>query len=150
MSNYGFHWTPCRGGGDATVILAGAGLLACAFAVEWVASHAWEILAVTAACGALAVSAVVALMRWTDRRAAAFGAALAARRERTALTVTAAPQVTAPSVQVVEHRHYIYPVTAPDPASAIVRAAITGTPGVTTPQTRRRDYDQGTHHGRHG
>lgn len=131
MSNYGFHWTPCRGGGDATVILAGAGLLACAFAVEWVASHAWEILAVTAACGVLAVSAVVALMRWTDRRAAAFGAALAARRERPALTATVLPQVSQPErpaiPQVVNFNFY-----GTSPMAARAFQAIPGPSGDTT------------------
>lgn len=96
MNGHGFHWTACRGGGDVKVILAGGGVFAAAIAIEWVTSHAWEILAVTTACGALAVAAVVALMRWTDRRAAAFGAALAARREQPALTATVLPQVSQP------------------------------------------------------
>lgn len=94
--SWGYHWTPCRGGGDAKVILAGGGLLACAFAIEWVASHAWEILAVTAACGALAVSAVVALMRWGDRREARHMAErpfLVSRPAPATLTATVLPQV---------------------------------------------------------
>jgi hypothetical protein len=39
-----------------------------------VAEHRIEVAAVSAACGALSVAAVVALMRWQDRRQAAFAA----------------------------------------------------------------------------
>jgi hypothetical protein len=40
----------------------------------WVAAHVIEVAVVSAACGALSVAAVVALMRWQDRRQAAFAA----------------------------------------------------------------------------
>lgn len=110
MSGYGYHWSPCPGSGDGKAIVAGGGLLAGLLAVEWVAAHAWEVLAVTAACVALAVTAVVALMRWTDRRSAAFGAALAARREHLALTATVIPQARQsaerPAIQNHVHFHF--------------------------------------------
>ncbi len=61
---------PGCGDGDGAAVVIGGGILAGIIAVEWVASHAWEVLAVTAACGALAVAAVAALIRWGDRREA--------------------------------------------------------------------------------
>jgi hypothetical protein len=36
--------------------------------VDWVVEHLVEVVAVSATCGVLAVAAVVALMRWADRR----------------------------------------------------------------------------------
>jgi hypothetical protein len=65
----GLHCPGC-GDGSGQPVLYGGGALAAVLAAEWVTAHAWEVLAVTAACGALAVAAVVALMRWGDRRAA--------------------------------------------------------------------------------
>lgn len=94
----GLHCPGC-GDGDAKVILAGAGLLTCAVAVEWLAANAVAILAVTAACGALAVAAVVALMRWGDRRERRHMAErpfLTSRDEPATLTATVIPQVTQP------------------------------------------------------
>lgn len=133
MSGYGFHWGPCRGGGDAKAILVGGALLACAFAVEWVASHAWEVLAVTAACGALAVAAVVALMRWGDRREARHMAErpfLVTRPAPATLTATVIPQVrqgAAPSA-IQNHIHFHF-----DPADRealrVIRTALPGMAG---------------------
>jgi len=126
MSGWGYHYGRCHGGGgDAKAVLAGGGLLAGVLAVEWVAAHAWEVLAVTALCGALAVSAVVALIRWTDRRAAAFAARLAARREAATLTAAVIPQVSQPGrpaiPQVVNFNFY-----GPDgrEAARVIRQAL--------------------------
>ncbi len=124
MTCAGIHCAGCGAG----VSIPPIGLAA-TLGLAWVAEHLIEVALVSAACGILSVAAVVALMRWTARREAAFAAALAARRERPTLTATATPQATAPTVQVVEHHHYVHAIPAPDPASAIVRAAITGTPG---------------------
>jgi hypothetical protein len=59
----GIHCAGCLGGAALPVVplleLCGA---------AWVAGHIIEVAAVSGACGALAVSAVVALMRWADRR----------------------------------------------------------------------------------
>jgi len=129
VSGYGYHWTPCRGG-DSKVIVAGGGLFAGVLAVEWLAAHAWEVLAVTALCGAAAVTAVVALMRWTDRRAAAFGARLAARRAGATLTATVIPQVSQherPAIpQVVNYNFYGADSTM---AARVIRQAIPDRPG---------------------
>ena len=64
-------------------------LLACPAALAWVAEHLVEVAAVSAACGALAVAAVVALMRWADRRdarRAALGPLMVTRAAATALS----------------------------------------------------------------
>lgn len=99
MNGWGYHLSPCRSGGDAKAILAGGGLLTGMLAVEWVAAHAVEVLAVTALCGAAAVAAVVALMRWGDRRERRHMAErpfLVSRGEPATLTATVMPQVTQP------------------------------------------------------
>jgi hypothetical protein len=106
MSCPGLHCAGCAGGGA----VAPVGTLAAAFGLAWVAEHLVEVIAVSATCGVLAVAAVVALMRWTDRREAGFAAALAERRERQALTATATPQVTRgttpPAIEYHVHHHY--------------------------------------------
>jgi len=67
MSCSGIHCAGC-GAGAAVPPVALAGLLGLA----WVAEHLVMVAAVSAACGVLSVAAVVALMRWQDRRQAAF------------------------------------------------------------------------------
>jgi hypothetical protein len=91
----GLHCPGCQGGGGKAVAVGG-GIVAVVLAVEWVAAHAWEVLAVTTVCGALAVAAVVALMRWADRRKARHAARApvhprpaAARRHRRRAAATA-------------------------------------------------------------
>ena len=69
MSCSGIHCAGC-GGGTAAPIAA----LAALEGFAWVAAHLIEVAAVSAACGVLSVAAVVALMRWQDRRQAAFAA----------------------------------------------------------------------------
>jgi hypothetical protein len=135
VSNYGYHWSRCSGDGDAKVILAGGGLLAGAIAVGWVASHAVAVLAVTAACGALAVAAVVALMRWGDRRERRHAAEhpfLVTRPVPAALTATVIPQVSrataAPALE--QHVHYHVHVGEGDREGArIIASALPGTSG---------------------
>lgn len=133
MSGYGYHWSKCQGGGDAKAILAGGGLLAGILAVEWVAAHAWEVLAVTAACGALAVAAVVALMRWGDRRERRHAIErpfLVTRPAPATLTATVIPQVTQPErpaiPQVVNFNFY---GTGSTMAARVIRQAIPDRPG---------------------
>jgi hypothetical protein len=41
-----------------------------AYGAAWIAEHLAEVAIVSATCGALAVAAVVALMRWSERRQA--------------------------------------------------------------------------------
>ena len=69
MSCSGIHCAGC--GGGAAVPLAA--LLALEGGA-WVAAHVIEVAVVSAACGVLAVAAVVRLMRWQDCRQAAFAA----------------------------------------------------------------------------
>jgi len=63
VSCSGLHCAGCGGGSAAPVL---------AFAVfcgaDWVVTHIVEVAITSAVCGALAVTAVVALMRWADRR----------------------------------------------------------------------------------
>jgi hypothetical protein len=47
----------------------------------WVAGHIIEVAIVSAVCGALAVAAVVGLMRWQDRRQAAIGPLMVTRAD---------------------------------------------------------------------
>lgn len=43
-------------------------VLGAIFGVGWILDHLVEVIATSAVCGALALAAVVALMRWADRR----------------------------------------------------------------------------------
>ena len=63
MSCPGLHCAGC-GAGAGVPPLA----LAAVFGLAWVAEHLVEVIAVSAACGVLAVAAVVVLMRWAGRR----------------------------------------------------------------------------------
>jgi hypothetical protein len=69
MSCSGLHCAGCGGGAGVPVIA----LLALEGGA-WVAAHVIEVAAVSAACAVLAVAVVVRLMRWQDRRQAAFAA----------------------------------------------------------------------------
>ena len=69
MSCSGLHCAGC-GAGAAVPPVALAGLLG----LTWVAEHLAAVIATSAACGVLSVAAVVWLMRWQDRRQAAFAA----------------------------------------------------------------------------
>ena len=105
--------------------------LAVIFGLAWVAEHIIEVAIVSAVCGALAVAAVVALIRLSDRadaRRAARWALIVTRADPAPVAARVTPQITAPPVQVIEHHHYVYAIT-PDPVPAMVRAAIPGTAG---------------------
>jgi hypothetical protein len=65
MSCSGLHCGGCAGGMAVPVVP-----LAAIYGLAWVAEHIIEVAIVSAACGALAVAAVVALMRWQERREA--------------------------------------------------------------------------------
>ena len=65
MSCPGLHCAACSSGAAVPVVP-----LVTAFGLAWVAEHLVEVAIVSAACGALAVAAVVALMRWQERREA--------------------------------------------------------------------------------
>lgn len=133
MTDYGYHWSACRSGGDAKAILAGSSLLVGALAVEWVAAHAVEVLAVTALCGAAAVAAVVALMRWGDRRERRHMAErpfLTSRPAPATLTATVIPQVSQPAQApaLEQHVHFHFD-PADHEAARIIRTALPGLSG---------------------
>jgi hypothetical protein len=129
MACSGLHCAGC-GGGSAAPVVAFAAFLG----VDWVAAHLAEVIVTSAACGALAVAAVVALMRWADRRAARHAAAgpLMVTREVSAPMVNA---TVIPQVRRVEERpaivnHYhIHFDPADREAARIVRTALPGTAG---------------------
>jgi hypothetical protein len=65
--------------------------------LAWVAEHIVEVAIVSAVSGALAVAAVVALMRWTERREGRHAAArplLIAREAPAAVAPAARPAIT--------------------------------------------------------
>lgn len=66
-------WQTADGGGAP--VLAGIAVIAAVGALEWFAARIWWVLGGTAVLGALAVAAVLWLIRWSDRRAAAVFAA---------------------------------------------------------------------------
>lgn len=103
----GVHCAGCAGGAAVPVVP-----LAAAFGLAWVAEHLIEVAIVSAACGVLSVAAVVALMKWGERRDARHAAIwpLLAGREAPApvLTATVLPQVTeGTAVPAIENRHRI-------------------------------------------
>jgi len=129
MACSGLHCAGCAGGAAVPVVP-----LAAVFGLAWVAEHIVEVVIASAVCGALAVAAVVALLRWSDRmdaRRAARWSLMTARPDAPVITATATPQVTAPPVQVIEHHHFVHAIT-PDPVPAVIRAAIPGQAGDAT------------------
>jgi len=129
MACNGLHCSGCAAGAAIPVWP-----LAAAYGLAWVAEHLVEVIAISATCGVLAVAAVVALMRWTDRRDARHVAErpLLVTREAPAsrLTATVTPQVTqgtsAPAVEQHVHFHFD---PADREAARIIRQAIPGLAG---------------------
>jgi len=127
MACNGLHCSGCAAGAAIPVWP-----LAAAYGLAWVAEHLVEVIAVSASCGILAVAAVVALMRWADRRDARHAAhgPLLVTREAPALTATVTPQVTqgtrAPAVEQHVHFHFD---PADREAARIIRQALPGMAG---------------------
>jgi hypothetical protein len=119
MSCSGIHCAGCGGGASVPVIA----LLALE-GFTWVAAHVIEVAAVSAACGVLSVAAVVWLMRWQDRRQAAFAA-------RGPLLVTRADAAPLPPARQraelppVVNNNYFY-VADPAVAARVIRQALPG------------------------
>jgi hypothetical protein len=128
MSCSGLHCAGC-GAGASVPPIALAGLLG----FTWVAGHIIEVAVVSAACGALAVVAVVALMRWQERREAAYAAAHGIRSRADVILPAPAPRRELP--QVVN----IY-VTDGGTAARVIRQALP----VTVTQLPPGNHDQGT------
>jgi hypothetical protein len=121
MSCSGLHCAGC-GAGAAVPPAALAGLLG----LTWVAGHLIEVAAVSVACGVLSVAAVVWLMRWQDRRQAAFAARgpLLITRPDAAPLPPARQRGELPPVV----NNYFY-VADPAVAARVIRTAIPGTAG---------------------
>ena len=111
----------------------GAAALAAAEVLAWVASHAWEILIITAVCGALAVAAVIALMRWGDRREARHAIEhpfLVTRGEPLpTVTATVTPQAIQGALPAIVNNYYIRIDPGSQEAARIIRTAIPGMAG---------------------
>jgi hypothetical protein len=122
MSCSGIHCAGC-GSGAAVPLVA---LLALEGGA-WVAAHLAAVAAVSAACGVLAVAAVVRLMAWQDRRQAAFaarGPLLITRPD--AAPLPPARQHAALPPPVVNNYFY---VADPAVAARVIRTAIPGPAG---------------------
>jgi hypothetical protein len=132
VSCSGIHCAGC-GAGAAVPPVALAGLLG----LTWVAGHLIEVAVVSAACGVLSVAAVVALMRWQDRRQAAFAA-------RGPLLITRPDAAPLPPARQRELPRVvnIY-VTDTEVAGRVARQALPARP-VTFTQLPRGNHDQGT------
>lgn len=117
MSCSGLHCAGCSAGVAVPVVP-----LLAAFGAAWIAEHIIEVAVVCGASGVLAVAAVVALMKWADRRDARQAATwqlLSARRE--ALSAPSKPQVaqgTAPAA-IEYHVHHHYYADSREPARVI-------------------------------
>lgn len=129
MSCSGLHCAGCGGGAVSPVVV-----LAALEGFTWLAAHVVEVLAVSAACGVLAVAAVVTLMRMGDRRDARQAAGprlLTVRAEAVPLvTATATPQVSQGTTPAIEH-HYHAPQfiingeAGQEMAARLIRQALT-------------------------
>lgn len=118
MSCSGLHCASCSGGAGVPV----AALL-CLEGAAWIAAHVVEVAAVAAACGMLAVAAVVALMRHQERREAvraAMGPLMVTRVDAAPL-----PQVTRGTPPAIEqHVHHEVHYHLGDRSSAELAALI--------------------------
>lgn len=136
MACSGLHCAGCAGGMAVPVVP-----IAACFGLAWVADHIVEVAVVSAACGALAVAAVVALMRWCDRRQgrrAAGRPIWTVRAEAAGLTAAAAPRVTqgtaAPAIEQHVHFHFD---PADREAARIIRTALPGLAGDVATEGKR-------------
>ena len=136
MSCPGLHCSCCAGGAAVPVVpmLAFCGL-------AWVAEHLVEVAIVSGTCGVLAVAAVVALMRWQDRRQARHGPLMVTRAEigtsradlpgeiRERLTDSRRPAIAPPQTVITGGTH-IWLTGLPDEGqAAAIRKAISGQAG---------------------
>ena len=125
MSCSGLHCAGCSAGAAAPVVP-----LVAVFGVAWVAEYIIEVAIVSAACGVLSVAAVVALMKWGERRDARHAAIwpLLVNREVPApvLTATVLPQASeGTAAPAIENRYRIRYDPADREAARIIRDAIT-------------------------
>jgi hypothetical protein len=122
----GLHCPGCGdSGGSAKVILIIGAAAVAVEVLEWIAAHALELMAITAACVALAVAAVAALFRWAARRDArhAVERPFLTAREVTAVVSAPRRELAAPALHL--HFHGL----PADEQAAIIRTAVAGQPG---------------------
>ena len=128
MSCSGLHCAGCAGG-MAVPVLPLAGV----YGVVWIAEHLVEVAIVCGVSGALAVAAVIWLMRWSDRRDAARRAAWELRyiREEPLIrTVRSDLPASAERAALPFRDLHIHIDGQPNPEhAAIIRQAITGRTG---------------------
>ena len=88
--------------------------------VDWIVTHLVEVIATSAVCGALAVAAVVALMRWADRRDARHAATRPLLTTRAA--PSALPRAERPAIAPASITVNVVGVPSPEQAEVIRRA----------------------------
>ncbi len=131
MTCRGLHCEGCRDGGGLVVVIGVAGL-AVASAAEWVLARVWYVLTVTAACFALAVWAVVMLMRWQARREARHAIDhpfLTVRLAPVLLAEPARPQVAPPAPPAVVNYYHGLVIQFPGMSERDVAAVVRAVPG---------------------
>jgi hypothetical protein len=109
-----------RTGGGARIVAAMVAAVAAVVAVEWIAARIWWILGGTALLAVLVVLGLRRVIRWQERREAAYGARRPAIRQAPAdsgVAATVRPAVAAP---VHLHFHGL----GPDDALEVARRAI--------------------------
>ena len=125
MACSGLHCAGCAGGITVPVVP-----LAAAFGLAWIAEHIVEVAIVCATSGALAVAAVVALMRWADRRDALRAAAWRQLHTRPVPEVVSATTVLPPPTAATAlgfRDLHIHLDGVPDATQvAIIRQALNG------------------------
>ena len=124
MACSGLHCSGCAGGVSVPPVA-----FAAAFGFAWVLNHLIEVAVVSAACGVLAVAAVVALMRWADRRDARRAAA-------TSLWTVRAEVIDTPRQQAA-----VTPAARPAIAPAVVNLNFYGLPDEQQAAVIRRALD---------
>ena len=122
MSCSGIHCPACAGGAAVPPVA-----LAALLGLPWVVEHVVEVAVTSAVCGALAAAAVVALMRWQDRRQAARAAQASVWTVRAeAVTGTRVPdpleQAAPPALGFRDLHLHFDASTTPEQAEVIRRA----------------------------
>jgi hypothetical protein len=130
MACGGLHCAGCGGGSAAPAVA-----LAAFLGVDWVVVHLVEVVIASAACGVLAVAAVVALTRRASRRDARHLEQYRARKAAAApVAATVIPQVRWPDQPAIEHHHHgpVFNFYGPDgeaQAARVIRSVLPGQAG---------------------
>ena len=140
MTCSGLHCSACAGGATVPVVP-----LAALLGIEWVAEHIIEVAVVCATCGALAVAAVVALMKWCGRREARRAAvrlfwtvragtaiapaAIAPAAAGEPAAADEAPPAARGAIAAAPAIHFHFHVATADERAAIIRQALPGHAG---------------------